>query len=334
MIELYGNQLTAYAPDVHGDACCSIDFQRTLRIPDDNRRYPLPAGLGQFPVFHVDDFADKVPSSWIEHGGVFLAMYQSEALWINFTGVSQYPYAIKIAAGKINAVSGETWEDGLSDSPQDYVVVPEQPWVDGFAISKGVIRQFVAMPLGQGFTAEGQITGDEVHGGLQLAMYPMKASVYAELQRQRRLEQGDRDLPECLSLDAAADCEMGLAPGGLMTQEIYDDNYGIDAWDSSAMSRCFVHVVNSRSFRDITGSRPPEEPPTAEEYEKAGIPWFDYWSDEVKALEGSERLAKLDSIAAKKIKQAQPVNEPVIDIPNAKTVKLGDRRPTVRDGNF
>ena len=83
-----------------------VEFQRTLRIPDDDRLYPLPPGLGAFPLRHVDDFADRIPSSWRARGGVMLPMYQSEALWISFVG-ADYPMAVKIAAGKINAVSGE-----------------------------------------------------------------------------------------------------------------------------------------------------------------------------------------------------------------------------------
>ena len=49
----------------------SIRFQRTLRIPDDDRTYPLPPGLGRFPLRHVDDFADRVPETWLERGGVY-----------------------------------------------------------------------------------------------------------------------------------------------------------------------------------------------------------------------------------------------------------------------
>jgi len=75
-------QLAFQFPEVHKKAVCHIDFQRTLRIPDDNREYPLPPGLGRFPVEHVDDFADKLPGTWQAHGGVFIPMYQSEALWI------------------------------------------------------------------------------------------------------------------------------------------------------------------------------------------------------------------------------------------------------------
>ena len=43
-----------------------IEFQRTLRIPDDGKIYPLPAGFGRFPLRHVDDHKETVPESWIE----------------------------------------------------------------------------------------------------------------------------------------------------------------------------------------------------------------------------------------------------------------------------
>ncbi len=125
MIELQSDSLVFRFPDVHRDAVLRIGFQRTLRIPDDDKKYHLPPGLGLFPLRHVDDFPDSVPELWTQHGGVVLPMYQSEALWINFS--ADYPFAIKVAAGKINAVSGGTWSTGLADDPQDYVVTPEQP---------------------------------------------------------------------------------------------------------------------------------------------------------------------------------------------------------------
>ena len=86
-----------------------------------------------------------------------MPMYQSEALWIRFS--ARYPCAVKIAAGKINAVSGEAWTAELQSEPQDYGVVPGQPWLDGFSVGEGRIRQFVAMPLGAGDSVEEQLTG-------------------------------------------------------------------------------------------------------------------------------------------------------------------------------
>jgi len=56
----------------------AISFQRTLRIPEDGKSYPLPPSFGYFPVHKIDDFIDKVPEEWKKHGGVFMPMYQRE----------------------------------------------------------------------------------------------------------------------------------------------------------------------------------------------------------------------------------------------------------------
>lgn len=332
MIELENDSLVFSFSEIHQDAHCSINFQRTLRLPDDNREYPLPPGLARFPLSHVDDYGERVPGNWLTHGGVFLPMYQAEAMWLNFkSGYSnrEYPCAIKIAAGKINAITGEQWTNSLSDSPQNYLVIPSQPWLDGFYIGKGQVRQFVAMLLGDGYSAEEQLTGDTEHGGIQIIVYPMKREKYKELEKESATRRVTVHACEEISFD------MGLAPGGLMRQEIYEDHYGIDAWDTSMNSRCFVHIANSLVYFNITGIRPPTKPPTAEAYTKAGLPWFDYFDDDAKALEGSEKLTTLDSVAAQGIKQGKqplPENGPV----KPRNVRILDNKMglKVREGHF
>src|SRR4029453_5323220 len=84
MIELKNDCLRFSFPDVHPDAVLDIDFQRTFRIPDDGKTYPLPPGFGRFPLRHIDDPAESVPPEWLTRGGVMLPMYQSEALWLLF----------------------------------------------------------------------------------------------------------------------------------------------------------------------------------------------------------------------------------------------------------
>ena len=169
------------------------NFQRTLRIPDDGKTYPLPPGLGAFPLRHVEDYEARVPRDWRERAGVMMPLYQAEAMWISFGGggwrSQGYPCAIKIAAGKINAVSGKPWKPELDASERDYIVVPEQPWLDGFCIAKDVIRQFVAMPLGSGYSVEEQLTGKAEHGGLQIIVYPMKKERYEAILRKREEEE-------------------------------------------------------------------------------------------------------------------------------------------------
>ena len=78
MIELKQEILEFSFPEVHPDAKCRIQFQRTMRIPDNDQTHYLPPGLGDFPLHHIDDFA-AIPNAWKDRGGVFFPMYQSEA---------------------------------------------------------------------------------------------------------------------------------------------------------------------------------------------------------------------------------------------------------------
>ena len=180
MITLEDDHLNFRFPEVHEDAGCSMRFQRTLRIPDDEKEYPLPPGLGEFPLRHLDDFARRLPVEWLRRGGLIMPMHQAEAMWIDFSG-GDYPCAVKIATGKVCAVTGDAWVNHLNRDPQDYVVLPKQPWLDGYCVEKGVIRQFVAMSLGEGYSVEEQITGAAEYGGVQIVVYPMKRDVYEKL---------------------------------------------------------------------------------------------------------------------------------------------------------
>jgi hypothetical protein len=197
-----------------------------------------------------------------------------------------------------------------------------------FVSREGVIRQLVAMPLGAGYTAEEQITGQAEYGGIQIQVYPMRPEIYEQEIKSKRL----RDRERCFSLPARckamAEPAIGLAPGGQMRQQIYWDHFGFDAWDRSHSSRCFVHLCNSLVWQSITGQRPPYPPPTAKSYSDAGLPWFDYYRDDVEALVGSNTLAELRSvsqISQTKSDHALPENEPVT-LPPTQIRQLGKGR--------
>jgi len=337
MIELRNEQLVVRFPGVHERAELRIDFQRTLRIPDDGRQYPLPAGLGRFPLRHVDDFARRVPERWLEHGGVMMPMHQSEALWLHFSG--SYPFALKVATGKIDAVTGKGWTNGLHRRPQDYLVTPPQPWLDGYCVEKGVIRQFVAMPLGSGYSAEEQITGAAEHGGIQIVAYPMRREAYEERFGGSAWEVEGFTLGTpamMLSRSASAKFDMGLAPGGRMKQEIYRDRYDFDDWEQDHASRCFVHIANSLAWRAITGQEPPTTPLTAREYREHHIPWFDYYAERQQAVHGSSILEKLKSVVQighDKGDVPLPDNES-ITVDKVVELRGGLKEGQVREGSF
>lgn len=143
--------------------------------------YPasLHPGLGQFPLFDIK-----------EKNQLTTVMYQREAAWLSFGQICRDGCAIRIGVGcsttVINTITGEPYaqqaplsgviskdDEEESAAMQDYVACPLQPWIDGFHVSSSppTVRQFVAVPLGQGETVTEQVTG-VASGGLTIEVIP------------------------------------------------------------------------------------------------------------------------------------------------------------------
>lgn len=273
-----------------------IDFQRTLRIPDDDHVWPLPPGLGRFPLRRIDDYRDRVPAAWREEGGFFLPMYQREAMWIRFTAPYWRPRALKVGVGNVNAVSGTRWNRTLSTDPQDYLVIPEQPWLDGINAGAGFIRQFVATPLGSGWSVEAQVTGEDA-GGLRIAVVESKAGRFPT--EPPPLIMRHDGTSHMLLCEAAPD--MSLAAGGRMEQKIYPDPHGIDTWDLAQITEVRVRIVNSEQFARITGEAAPTTPVSVETYMQYRLPWFALYDEhkgDVAAPSALRDVRSLDELEA------------------------------------
>ena len=323
-IELKDDQVIFRFSGVHRDAELVIEFRRTYRARDDEHDWY--DNRGRFPLYRVDDYMDSVPAAWNEHGGVFMPMYQSEAMWINLqcefpTGDYwegplyryHYPMAVKLGAGTANALTGEEWAEELNDNQQDYAVTPYEPSFDGICVGKGVIhhfekgviQQFVPMPLGKGYTAQEQLTEVAARRTLQVAVYPMKRSKYEE----NGPDWLDAPVPRVPTPEETAKLE--LPPGDLNQRSIYEDQHGIDAWDTSICARLCVHVVNSVDFLKITGCKPPGKPWKREDYEMYEVPWEYRYGGDLKALYAARRFAARDSVKLKKGEGFLPDNDPV-----------------------
>ncbi|MER6136418.1 hypothetical protein [Streptomyces sp. NPDC001815] len=297
-----------------------VRFIRTLRLPETGT-HALPPGLGDFPLRRVEDYPDTVPAEWLARGGVMLPVYLREAMWLSFGGTTE-PAALQVGVGKVCAVSGKPWSSRPARDPQNYVVLPRQPWLDGINSGKGTVRQFVAVPLGLGATVEGQVTGEEVWGGVQLQSFPLKeAALHAWRQEQRRLAEaaarqrsmtatggygaaapmaapmaapgampqpgGTTGAPAAAPRAAAA---MGLGVGGSMRQEVYQDDRPLSDWSTTAAGRVFVHLVTPPEWRRITGEAPPPSPVDRAAYTRAGLPWFDYYDQDAADLDPTDAL--------------------------------------------
>jgi tetratricopeptide (TPR) repeat protein len=305
-----------------------IAFNRTLRVPEDGKSYPLPAGMGRLPIHRVEDYAENVPSSWLKEGGYFIPLYQSEALFLEFNGPEWHPSIAKVCVGKINAITGESYSEHLSAHKQDYVVIPEQRWLDGINSGNGFVRQFVAMPLGKGYTIEAQISDEEIHGGFQLVFMDAAEGIFPDrdpaidlligkIQKARAQSLYDdhylnnkekelyylvfgkpvnsRPLPvdSGIRFSLASSPEMGIAAGGNIKQMIISDSYGHDTWDTNTRRSITIRLINSLFYKQITGKKPPTEPITREEYEFKKLPWFSHYEDSTPKVSASNLFKRI-----------------------------------------
>ena len=287
----------------------SVAFQRTLRIPDDGGAWPLPPGLGRFPL-----------RRW--RGGAVLPMYQSEALWLAFDGASWKPNAVQVGIGGINAVSGGAWDEELSADPQSYLVCPDQLWLDGINAGSGVIRQFVAMPLGTGTTVEAQLTGREEVGGIQIRVFEPKPGRFPD--KPPRTEE-EITLESMALMSPKAAGAMGLGAGGRMQQKIYPDPYGLDTWDPGNSGEVFVHIVNSEQYEALTGHPPPPTPVSAAAYTEHGFPWFDLYEEDKGTAAASRRLTGVKSVREKEAERGEAKDEETVKIQPGQVRKIRPR---------
>jgi hypothetical protein len=129
---------------------------------------------------------------------------------------------------------------------------------------------------------------------------------------------------------------MSLAAGGKMKQQVFEDKFGIDVWDTENTSRVFVHLTNSMVWRSITGTEPPSVPLTARDYTSRGLPWFDYYTDAptVKPTDEMKDIKSMKDMPGGKV--MLPENEPVDETKSIKDLSPEKKKNPneVREGEF
>lgn len=315
-----------------------VSFQRTLRVPDDGQTYPLPPGLGALPILALDDLQESLPTSWMEARGVVVPLYQREALWLAFRGAVWKPNALMVGVGGVNAISGESWDDQLRAEPQNYIVCPDQPWLDGINTESGRVRQFVAMPLGLGDTVEEQLTGAATTGGIQFLVFEPKPERFPDEPPGDGSGEGwggERQLAEPVPT-------MGIGAGGSIGQKIYPDRYGIDTWDVTNPTGVMVHIVSTEQYRELTGEEPPPTPIAADRYVEFGLPWFDLYDEGRGDVAPSAKLTQVKSVRERdEARGVEPGDEaaaldiaatPVLELRPGGPRGIADRRTPPSDG--
>ena len=263
-----------------------LTFYKTVRVRDNNEISNLPPNLGEFDVYKVADY-ENCPKNW-DKEAYFIAMQDKEAMWMGFQCLE--PISILIGTSDINALSGKKFENKLEKG--NYMTVPPQPWLDGWKGDDGSVYQFVATKTGENKTVGEQILKTTDHS---LIISVFKAKNPKDLKfKNPSTKWGDS---EAGNLEyAASNCcrslccsDMGLGKGGKIKQKVYEDPYGVEAWQEKLEKSLKVYLINALEFSCITGM---ELPVSAENYNGT---WYGLDDDNIKDLPGSEIFKNLKS---------------------------------------
>jgi hypothetical protein len=274
----------------------AVSFKRTLRIPDDGKKHKPPPNFGVFPIYRVEDHSKRLPDGLQREGGAFIPMYQREALYLRFDNEAAWrPCAVKVAIGNINAISGEAHDNKLRDSPQNYLVCPPQLWLDGINTGQRTIRQFLAMPLGLGYTVEGSLSGSEEVGGVQITVFAPKPGIFPDVPPEKKAATRPTAFFHRQGSEAA---QMGLGAGGVINQKVLPDLHGVETWDQSNFAQVNIHILNSAQFQLITGHEPPTTSVNEETYAEHKFPWFPLYGETLQGdVSPSQLLAEAKTVA-------------------------------------
>src|SRR5271154_3035491 len=76
--------------------------------------------------------------------------------------------------------------------------------------------------------------------------------------------------------------QLGVGAGGSIMQHIERDENDPRIWDVANSKILNVQIIDSTTFRLVTGLNPPETPITAQTYKQMGLPFYRLWRDEGK----------------------------------------------------
>ena len=286
-----------------------ITLYRTVRVADGQAASNLPPNLGTMRTYNVKDYKDKCPESW-EEDGVFVALHETEAMWMGF--YSTKPVAMLIGAGGINAINGGKL--GTKLETDNYIVVPPQPWLDGWKGEDGTVCQFVSTAYkgGEGLTVGEQLIGAESKtGGIGIAVFESKEPLSA---KNKPVETwGSSAYGSTLTMSMSGICasglhlnssaqtsmrsmarsfdEMGVGKGGKIKQKIYPDPHGLEVWKDKPVAMSVIYLVNAETAEEITGEKV-DKPVISEAYDGK---WFGLKDADEPDVPGSSKFVGLKS---------------------------------------
>ena len=152
---------------------------------------------------------------------------------------------------------------------------------------KGLVRQFVAWPLGKGLTAAEQIGRRADTTGLQFRVFQGKPNRFPDAEPERKARE------EVRPSHTSSLPHLGVGVGGINHEKHKPDPYGFESWESVPAVTFQVHLLNSEQFRAVTGEEPPPTPISAATYNQHKFPWFELLDEQAGDVGAQDLLSKL-----------------------------------------
>lgn len=257
-------------------AVLSLELQKTKRIPEDGKAHGLPPYGGALPLSLARNATQRfIPREWLKRDVVLAPVANTQAMWVNFTNptrfspfseaAASYPFAIIMATGGVNVFDAKPWTDQLRADPvtrqQNYVTSGSlfrsghQRWVDGYKVRDGVVRQFVATSRGSGTSIEEYLTGQVRWGGIQIAVYPLKAEVWERV-KGSYMASGTRSRG-LGGTRSARSLEMDMSAGGEIQQQIEFPAFAPSDYDQAKGVRFWITMVEHDAWPYLMGTQAP-----------------------------------------------------------------------------
>lgn len=107
--------------------------------------------------------------------------------------------------------------------------------------------------------------------------------------------------------------------------------YALEDWDQRSTQRVFVTLWHSSRWRALTGEPAPTEPPSSQDYARAGLPLFQHYARGTEPLPGSDRLAGVRSVGALHGEKTGAALHGSDDVATPKPVRLGPGAKSPRE---
>jgi hypothetical protein len=207
--------------------CVYVSFERTRRQDANPTR-----SYGAAPI--ATDGQEP-------HSSLLVPSRDDEGFWLGLTAVDDdRPCAVRVIVrepAEVDAMTGAAPLGGLSSAPQNFAVVPPQYAVMGVTTGHGVARPFVRVP---GAASEA-------------ACQRVQFLVYASVQAIPR----STPAPSLLQQSTESDRTRPGNVGGLVTQHVAPDPYGLEMWHPAPAADLRVEIVAPETYAGRTAQPAP-----------------------------------------------------------------------------